>query len=54
VSESIASSFRTRTALQAEILALRHQLAVCGKNAPRRLPPCNFLDLLRAVFRSSQ
>jgi hypothetical protein len=39
---------------QAEILALRHQLAVCGKNAPRRLPPCNFLDLLRAVFRSSK
>src|SRR5207248_5372768 len=33
----LASSFRTRTALQAEILALRHQLAVFQKNAPRRL-----------------
>jgi putative transposase len=33
----VASSFRTRTALQAEILALRHQLAVFQKNAPRRL-----------------
>lgn len=32
-----ASSFRTRAALQAEILALRHQLAVFQKNAPRRL-----------------
>ena len=34
----IVSSFRTRAALQAEILALRHQLAVFQKNAPRRLP----------------
>ena len=33
----LASSFRTRSALQAEILALRHQLAVLQKNAPRRL-----------------
>ena len=32
-----ASTFRTRAALQAEILALRHQLAVFRKNAPRRL-----------------
>src|SRR6202162_3304532 len=32
----VASSFRTRAALQAEILALRHQLAVFQKNAP----PC--------------
>src|SRR4029077_4258442 len=32
-----ASTFRTRAALQAEILALRHQLAVLQKNAPRRL-----------------
>ena len=32
-----ASSLRTRTALQAEILALRHQLAVLHANAPRRL-----------------
>jgi len=31
----VASSFRTRAALQAEILALRHQLAVLQKNAPR-------------------
>jgi len=29
----IASSFRTRVALQAEILALRHQLAVLQKSA---------------------
>ena len=33
----VTSSFRTRAALQAEILALRHQLAVLQKNAPRRL-----------------
>ena len=32
-----ASTFRTRAALQAEILALRHQLAVFQKNGPRRL-----------------
>ena len=33
----VACSFRTRATLQAEILALRHQLAVFQKNAPRRL-----------------
>ena len=33
----VTSSFRTRAALQAEVLALRHQLAVFQKNAPRRL-----------------
>jgi hypothetical protein len=33
----IASTFRTRAALQAEILALRHQLAALEKNAPPRL-----------------
>ena len=33
----VASSFRTHVALQAEILALRHQLAVFQKNAPGRL-----------------
>ena len=33
----LASSFRTRAALQAEILALGHQLAVFQKSAPRRL-----------------
>src|SRR6267143_1318941 len=33
----VASSFRSRAALQAEILALRHQLSVFQKNAPRRL-----------------
>src|ERR1700739_1168545 len=33
----VASSFRTRAALQAETVALRHQLAVLQKNAPRRL-----------------
>ena len=33
----VASSFRTRAALQAEILALGHQLAVFQKNAPPRL-----------------
>jgi putative transposase len=33
----VTSSFRTHTALQAEILALRHQLAVFQKNAPLRL-----------------
>src|SRR5438270_13503412 len=33
----VVSSFRSRAALQAEILALRHQLAVFQNNAPRRL-----------------
>ena len=33
----VASSFRSRSALQAEILALRHQLAVFQNNVPRRL-----------------
>ena len=33
----VTSSFRTRASLQAEILALRHQLAVFQNNAPRRL-----------------
>jgi putative transposase len=33
----VSSSFRTRAALQTEILALRHQLTVVQKNAPRRL-----------------
>src|SRR5450755_864304 len=33
----VASTFRTRGALQAEIFALRHQLAVFQKNAPRHL-----------------
>ena len=33
----VTSSFRTRVALQAEIRALRHQLAVYQKSAPRRL-----------------
>ena len=33
----LASTFRTRAALQAEILALRHQLGVFQNDAPRRL-----------------
>ena len=33
----VIASFRTRAALQAEILALRHQLAVFQRNGPRRL-----------------
>jgi len=33
----VLSTFRTRAALQTEILALRHQLAVFQNNAPRRL-----------------
>ena len=33
----VASTFRTRAALQAEILALCHQLTVLQKNAPPRL-----------------
>jgi putative transposase len=33
----VVSTFRTRAALQTEILALRHQLAVFQNNAPRRL-----------------
>src|SRR5215469_8524345 len=48
----LASSFRTRAALQAEILALRHQLAVFQKNAPRhlRLHRCDRL-LWVALYR---
>jgi len=34
----VGSSFRGRAALQAEILALRHQLAVFQKNSPGRAP----------------
>jgi putative transposase len=33
----ITCSFRTRAALQTEILALRHRIAVLQANAPRRL-----------------
>jgi putative transposase len=33
----VTSSFRARAALQVEILALRHQLAVLHKNGARRL-----------------
>src|SRR5215469_13515084 len=33
----VASTFRTHTALQAEIAALRHQIAVLQLSAPRRL-----------------
>jgi putative transposase len=33
----LASTFRTRAALQVEMVALRHQLAVFQKNSPRRL-----------------
>ena len=33
----LASTFRTRAAQQAEILALRHQIAVLQQSAPRRL-----------------
>lgn len=33
----LASTFRTRAAQQVEIVALRHQIAVLQRNAPRRL-----------------
>jgi hypothetical protein len=33
----VASTFRSRAALQAEIAALRHQIAVLQRSAPRRL-----------------
>jgi len=33
----LVSSFRTRAAPQAQILAFRHQLAVFQQNKPRRL-----------------
>ena len=33
----VASTFRTRAAQQAEIMALRHQIAVLQQSAPRRL-----------------
>src|SRR5262249_2358128 len=44
-----ACTFRTRTALQAEIAALRHQIAVLQLSAPRRLrlkPSDRFLWIL--------
>jgi hypothetical protein len=46
----LASTFRTRAALQAEILALRYQLAVFQKNAPRRLRPHGCDRLLWVVL----
>jgi len=62
----VASSFRARAALQAEILALRHQLAVLHKNGPPRLrlqrsdrlwfpkmsspPSCPGINNIRLVF----
>src|SRR5437016_12239361 len=33
----VASTFRTRAAQQAEIVALRHQIAVLQRSSPRRL-----------------
>jgi len=40
----VASSFRTRAALEAEILALRHQLAVCLMSvAPDRQTESTFV-----------
>jgi len=33
----VGSTFQTRAAMQAEIMALRHQLAVLQRSAPRRL-----------------
>ena len=42
----VASSFRTRAALQAEILALRHQLAVFQKERASSFAP----PALRPVF----
>ena len=52
----VASSFRTRAALQTEILALRHQLAVLQKNAPRRFahPPLRPAVVGCAVLQRSQ
>src|SRR5260370_2149914 len=35
---ALFASFRTRASLRAEILALRHQLAVFPNNAPHRFP----------------
>src|SRR6202023_3352293 len=46
----VASSFRTRVTLQAEILALRHQLTVLRKNAPLRLRLQRFDRLLWVVL----
>ena len=43
----VSSTFRARAALQAEIVALRHQIAVLQQSAPRRLrltfPPNPFI-----------
>ena len=43
-----ASSFRDCAALQAEILALRHQLAVLHKNAPPRRDYEGRISLIRS------
>src|SRR6516162_140486 len=51
----LASGFRTRAALQTEILALRHQLAVLQGNAQRRLRlrrSDRWLWILFSCFRS--
>jgi hypothetical protein len=46
----LASTFRTRAALQTEILALRHQLAVFQKNAPASLAPPPWRPALVGCF----
>src|SRR6516162_9795501 len=49
----LASTFRTRAVLQAEILALRHQIAVLQQSAPRRLrlkPSDRLLRVLLSRF----
>ena len=49
----LASTFRTRAALQAEIVALRHQIAVLQQSAPRRLrlkPSDRLLWILLSQF----
>ena len=56
----VTSTFQNRAALHAEILALRHQLAVLQKNVPRRLClkrsdrlRCVLLALFWSSWRSS-
>src|SRR4029450_12227083 len=40
----VASTFQTRAALQAEVAALRHQIAVLQRSAPRRCASSNESD----------
>jgi hypothetical protein len=45
---AVAGLFRSRAALQTEVLALRHQLNVLRRRAPKRVTVCNIDRLVFA------